>query len=415
MQELLQKLNHSDVNERLSALSALCKAESYTPTADVNNHIHTFYSFSPYSPSAAVYYARQAGLSTAGIMDHDSVSGLSEFRKAGSIAGLPVTCGLEIRVSLADSPFYNRRVNNPDQDGVAYVALHSLPKAGEGAVAKALEKVSAARGERNRAMSKRLNEIIAPLEIAISYEDDIVPLSKASEGGSVTERHILFALSLKLMEKFGKGEKLLAALARLNLPISEKNRRWLSDVENPHYAYDLLGALKGELVASFYIDAKDELLSAKEAVALAKASGAIIAYAYLGDVTDSVTGDKRQQAFEDAYLDELVAYLHETGFQAVTYMPSRNTKAQLDRLRKLCEKAGLLQISGEDINSPRQGFICHAARAPEFANLTDAAWALIGSEKAAEQDVSKAMFGPEDNLLRPELSAKVAYYKNLAR
>ena len=112
-------------------------------------------------------------------------------------------------------------------------------------------------------MSKRLNEIIAPLEIAISYEDDIVPLSKASEGGSVTERHILFALSLKLMEKFGKGEKLLAALARLNLPISEKNRRWLSDVENPHYAYDLLGLKRR--AGGLLHRRKDELL----AVALA--------------------------------------------------------------------------------------------------------------------------------------------------
>ena len=58
--------------------------------------------------------------------------------------------------------------------------------------------------------------------------------------------------------------------------------------------------------------------------------GAISAYAYLGDVGDSVTGDKRAQKFEDDYLDELVPYLKELGFRAITYMPSRNTKAQLD-------------------------------------------------------------------------------------
>ena len=38
-------------------------------------------------------------------------------------------------------------------------------------------------------------------------------------------------------------------------------------------------------------------------------------YAYLGDVGESVTGDKRAQHFEDAYLDELL-HKQETGFDA---------------------------------------------------------------------------------------------------
>ena len=48
-----------------------------------------------------------------------------------------------------------------------------------------------------------------------------------------------------------------------------------------------------------------------------------------------MTGDKRAQKFEDDFLDELIAYYAELGFRAVTYMPSRNTKAQLTRLRAL--------------------------------------------------------------------------------
>ena len=38
-------------------------------------------------------------------------------------------------------------------------------------------------------------------------------------------------------------------------------------------------------------------------------SGGILAYAYLGDVTNSVTGDKKAQKFEDDYLDELFAVI----------------------------------------------------------------------------------------------------------
>ena len=46
-------------------------------TSYVNNHIHTTYSFSPYTPTEAVYTAWRHGLGTAGIMDHDSTARIS--------------------------------------------------------------------------------------------------------------------------------------------------------------------------------------------------------------------------------------------------------------------------------------------------------------------------------------------------
>ena len=62
-------------------------------------------------------------------------------------------------------------------------------------------------------------------------------------------------------------------------------------------------------------------------------------------------------------------------------MPTRNTPAQLTRLRGLCEQYGMFQISGEDINSPRQSFIIRAMENPMFRNLIDATWKLIEHEK----------------------------------
>ncbi len=92
----------------------------------INNHIHTFYSFSPYSPSAAVFAARSEGLCTAGIVDHDSMGGAEEFIEAGKIIDLPVTVGVEGRVSMAGTP-ETLRTNNPDQLGVSYMVLHAVP------------------------------------------------------------------------------------------------------------------------------------------------------------------------------------------------------------------------------------------------------------------------------------------------
>ena len=98
--------------ERLAALEACVNQHKPTQTEtvfeNINNHIHTIYSFSPYSPAAAVYCAREAGLSTAGIMDHDSVSGCREFIEAGRIARFPVTCGCELRVDFSRTPVAGR-------------------------------------------------------------------------------------------------------------------------------------------------------------------------------------------------------------------------------------------------------------------------------------------------------------------
>lgn len=58
-------------------------------------------------------------------------------------------------------------------------------------------------------------------------------------------------------------------------------------------------------------------------------------------------------------------------------MPTKITSEQLARVRSLCERYGLIQLTGEDVNSPRQSFVCEAQRRPEFSVLYDTAMRLI--------------------------------------
>ncbi len=422
LQDQQRKLNAPSEGERLSALTELIRAErsgdlSAPKSAGfVNNHIHTIYSFSPYSPSAAIWKARAAGLETAGIMDHDSVGGLNEFIAASKITGLPVTCGFEIRVSLAGSPFMNRRVNNPDQNGVAYLAAHGIPRNKIAECESFLAPFRSARNIRNRKMTENLNKLLAPANVVLDFDRDVLPLSQASNGGSVTERHLLYAVSLKLTQALGKGPAITAFLKdKLGISAGAKLESLLADPDNEHYEYDLLGVLKGHLVEKFYIDATDECPPLADFIAFTKKIGAISAYAYLGDVGDSVTGDKKTQKFEDDYLDELFEYINDAGFDAVTYMPSRNTMSQLERVMSLCEKHNLFQISGEDINSPRQSFICPALAKPEFAHLMTATWALIGHELEATRDPAAGMFSPETKARYPKISDRVEAFAELGR
>ncbi len=396
---LVDRLNNKDVLVRLESLRELKamidrgEIEATVSGDDVNNHIHTTYSFSPYSPTKAIWMAYTSGLKTAGIMDHDSLSGAREFIEAGKIIGMLTTIGTECRASMKGTPLETFRINNPDQKGVAYMALHGVPHQNIDAVIDFFKPYSEARNRRNRKMVENINKLTAGVDIVLDFDRDVLPLSNSFLGGSVTERHLLYALSKKITERFGKGQAVVDFLEKdFGMPISAKVRAFLMDPDNDVYEYDLLGALKSNLVEKFYVDATDECPPVKEVIALGQRIGAISAYAYLGDVGDSVTGDKKAQKFEDSYIELLFETIKELGFNAVTYMPSRNTMDQLRRVRALCDKFGLFQISGEDINSPRQKFICEAQRNPEFSNLHDATFALIKHEQDATADIKNAMF-----------------------
>ena len=371
------------------------KGELQSPpdTVYVNNHIHTTYSFSPYSPTKALYMAWQNGLKTAGIMDHDSVGGAKEFLAAAEIIGMPVTCGVECRVDMSKTPLAGKRINNPDQISVAYVAMHGIPHQNIDAVQAFFAPYREKRNIRNKKMCENITELVKPYGLSLDFEADVLPISNYADGGSVTERHILFALTKKITAIYDTPEKAVAFLRdEMKLSISDKvASQILAGRETPDfYEYDILGALKSNMVEKFYIPATDECPDVRDFIKMVHENGGIAAYAYLGDVGDSVTGDKKTQKFEDDYLDLLVEVLHDLEFDAITYMPTRNTLPQLQRLMKLCEDNGFFQISGEDINSPRQSFKCKALDDPNFGHLIDATYTLIGYENAATEDIAAA-------------------------
>ena len=377
---ILNKLNAPTKEERLGNLKEVLAETVFPPMVPqyINNHIHTTYSFSPYSPTAAVYAARMEGLCTAGIIDHDSISGAREFLEAAKLIDMPVTIGMECRVSMDGSRLEGRRTNNPDQVGVSYMTIQSVPHDKIDVLTDFFKPYQAARHQRNRKMVARINALLP--EIALDYDLDVLPLSEAADNGGVTERHLMYALAKKLTAQVGRGAAMVNKLADIGISLSDKQKNQMLDEEYPFYEYDLLGILKSAFVPQIFIDATDECPKLPDMVALCEKVDAYLCYAYLGDVGDSVTGDKKAQKFEDDYLDDVFECLKEEGVKAVTYMPTRNTPQQLTRLRGLCEQYGMFQISGEDINSPRQSFVIKAMENPMFKNLIDATWKLIEHE-----------------------------------
>jgi hypothetical protein len=420
IQTLIDNLNNDNLDTRLESLKALMikinSGEIERPKTgdDINNHIHTNYSFSPYSPTKALWLAYTSGLKTAGIVDHDSISGANEFIKAGEIIGMATTIGVECRVDMSSTSLNGRRINNTDQNSVAYMVLHGVPHTMIDSVTNFFKPFIEKRNIRNKKMVANINKMLESFGIQMDFEKDVVPLSQYNNGGSITERHLSLALSDKLISRYGKGRNLVAFLKNeLKLDVNQKMENYLTDPANPFYEYDLLGFIKSDFISSFFIDATDECPNVKEVLTLSNKIGAISAYAYLGDVVDSVTGDKKTQKFEDDYINELFEVIHSLGFNAVTYMPPRNTHSQLSRVKSMCEAYGFFQISGVDINSPRQSFVCEEMKSGEFKNLKDSTWALIGHEISATEDKSKGMFSDETILKYPELNERINVFKEI--
>ncbi len=419
--QLVERLNAATKEERIGALkelkAMLDNGEIKKPvtTKDTNNHVHTTYSFSSYSPTAAVYKAYMSGLSTVGIVDHDAIAGAREFIEAGAILGITTTVGAEVRVSFADTSLKGIKLNNPDEPTIAYIALHGVPHNKIDALDELLAKIRERRNERNRKQIDKLNGILAPYGVAVDFDADVLPLSMAAEGGSVTERHLLFALTKKLIEKYGRGEKLIAFLENdMGIKLSDSVRKMLNDTEFDAYEYDVLNVLKSELVPKFFIAGGADSLPMQEVVDYVRALGIIPTYCYLGDVGESPTGDKKAQKFEDEFLDEILDVVKKSGFEAIAYMPSRNTMEQLKRVMDKCKSYGFVEISGEDINQPRQSFICEKLREPEFAHLENSTWALVGHEFAAERDINEGIYSDKIKAEYPDMNDRIAHFKAIA-
>jgi hypothetical protein len=360
--------------------------------------------------------ARAAGLKAAGSVDHDSIGAASEMVEACKAFKIGSTVGCELRVNFTGTFLEEKKLNNPDSLNSGYIVIHGVPHDRIDEVSEWLKPVNEERNLRNRKQVDKLNSILPDgILDPLDFDVDIYPLSEAANGGSITERHILFALSNRIIGCLGKGAGTIDYLTeKLGINIPAKMEELFFDEANPHYVYDLLGVLKGNIVSRFFIQPNEsECPNAAGVVDFANRIGAIPAYSYLGDVAQSPTGDKKAEKFEDDFLDEMFPLVKEIGFKAITYMPPRNTMKQLLRIQDLCAGHGFMQISGVDINSSRQVFRCPEIMLPEFSHLIGSTWALIAHEHLASIDSSFALFNEDGKFSGFSLDERLEIYSDV--
>ena len=88
---------------------------------------------------------------------------------------------------------------------------------------------------------------------------------------------------------------------------------------------------------------------------------------------------------------------------------------QLARISTLAAQHQMIEVSGVDINQPRQVFSCPELSEPRFARLGDSTWALVAHEVLSEADLRRGLLHPENPMAGLPLSERIIAYGELGR
>ncbi len=419
---MIRMLSHPSKRKRLKAAALLKKTgeteafSSPDESEKINLAIHTDYSFSPYSPSLAAYMACKNGLALAGISDHDTLSGAEEFKKATAIFGTEATYGVQLRVRVNfGKPI---KLNNFYENNLAFVSIRGIPYPSIKKLNKKLGGVRAARLARDREMTERLNARIKKFGMSVDFEKDVLKNSCYKDGGTVTERHILYAFAKQIVQKYPTAEEIKTFLKEgVNVNTDSRFDLYLSDVKSSYFAYDLVDCIKNE-IRFFYVPASDAIELA-EAVSLAKEFGGLVTYSYLGNSVRNIDGEEKVFPMEDGNAEEIISFLASSGVDGIECVMPNMTDERLEIIDGLAEKYGMFVLPCCDINSPRQkfdatafGFTENEDRKKKYIrNL----WAVAGHAKSCECSLGDGLNGEKSVQNNPSLEDRLTLYAEIGK
>src|SRR5208337_1905147 len=126
-----------------------------------------------------------------------------------------------------------------------YMIIHGVPARSVDLIGKMLRPIQEARELRGRRMVEGMNTLLPRYGLrALDWQSDVRSLSRADDGGTITERHILFAVAAAIVEKAGRGRALLDYLkTTIGIHVSARVSELLADPSNGVLLFDLLGVL----------------------------------------------------------------------------------------------------------------------------------------------------------------------------
>ena len=350
IEKLESQLDSFDGNERKESLGKLWqlaqerKIEFAETTADVNLHIHSFYSYNAcgYSPSKIAWRAKKRGLAVAGIVDFDVFDGLEEFLAAAKLIELKSCVGIESRVYIPE--FADKEINSPGEPGISYHMGVGLTCSDVPEEMKDFKKTLRAIPEkRNRELVNRVNEYLAP--VRLDYEKDVHPLTPS---GNATERHICLAYARRARSFFTKDDDLVRFW---------EDKLGATEFELPEGA-DLQAAIRAKTMkrggVGYVQPDGGSFPTMSEMNNFIIAIGGIPTLTWLNGLSD---GEKQ--------IEKLLDIATEAGVAAINIIPDRNYTpsvkdeklTNLKHIVELAESLNLPIVVGTEMNSPGLKFV----------------------------------------------------------
>ncbi len=290
-------------------------------------HTHSTASDGTFTPERLAEAAKEAGLASIALTDHDTVEGIDRFMYAGKKFGIETIPGIELAAAYKNTELH-------------IVGLFIDHKSDS--LVRSMEYIVWERNERNLKMIKALKRN--------GMDVTIEELEENAGGAIITRAHYANVL-VKKGERNERNLKMIKALKRNGMDVTieelEENAGG-AIITRAHYANVLVkkGYVKNKEEAfSKYISAgkpgyvKRETLTPKKCIETILAAGGIpvLAHATL---------------YGYGYLEihNLIGELKKYGLMAVETMYSTYNEKQSDEIRKICLSYGLLQSGGSDFH-----------------------------------------------------------------
>jgi len=257
----------------------------------IDLHLHTYYSDGTMSPEELVALAKERGVETIAITDHDGMDGLEEGMKAGKRLGVHVIPGIEL--------------STEDEEGIYMHILGYCFDPDKEALKKEVELIRRKRAERNEKLLAALHEIGCRLtkeDLQLREEQDYV--------GKPT-----FALALT-------------------------KRGYIS---SPKEAFQEGRFMRSEVVRSVH----REKISAKRAIELIREAGGLAVLAHPMKVSH-LTKRKEDDFFEK--LDKQLAKLKSWGLAGMECYYSSHLPQDMQRLVQMAIDQRLIITAGSDFH-----------------------------------------------------------------
>jgi len=336
--ELEKELCQGTLEQRIAALTQLCAPLGPRPRRGTNGHIHTSESFSVFrSPTEAVWQAAREGVAVLGINDHYTVAGHEEFRRACAVAGIAATFSLEAVAMDRDAEKADLRLNDPDNPGRIYLCGKGVTRvpSESSPEMQSLARMRAALERRNREITGKVAKLFRDrLGADGPAWEDVLALTPR---GNATERHVAYAVLLRLRELAAKQEKSLSEIMAACCGTAPP-----AGGDDATLQIFLRAKLLKAGAPCYVPEDADAFVPVAELRRIFLAFGSIPTYPVLGNPI--LSGEQNIEAL----LDRLEAL----GFYAVEVIPHRNTRERLGEIVFAAQRRWWPVFNGTEHNTP---------------------------------------------------------------